>query len=323
MTGLQVSVQDILISRFKREKYQLVGSHSAVKKCSWLHQSLVREKVCYKQKFYGIQSHRCLQMTPSAFYCTLRCLFCWRVQPEDLGLKFDEVSFPEPDNPEFIVEESVKAQRRILSGYKAHKEIDTKKYLEALNPNHAAISLTGEPTLYPLIGDLIAEFHRKGFTTFLVTNGTNPKALSQLNYEPSQLYISLHAPNEKVFAQTCRPQIANAWKNVLESLSMLKSFSCPTVVRLTLVKNLNMVKVEDYAKIILNAEPTYVEAKSYMYVGFSRKRLAYENMPTHEEIKVFSKELSNLTGYKILDEARDSRVVLLSKKDKPLRIGKQ
>ena len=313
-----------LITRLKREKYQLVGKHSAVKKCSWLHQSLTKGKVCYKQKFYGIQSHRCLQMTPSVFYCTLRCLFCWRVQPEDLNINFkvDETAFPTPDDPKFIVEESILAQRRILSGYKAHVEIERKKYEEALNPNHAAISLTGEPTLYPLIGDLINEFHRKGMTTFLVTNGTNPKVLSQLNHEPTQLYISLHAPNKEIFAKTCRPQIPHAWENVEESLELLKSFRCPTVVRLTLVKDLNMTKIEDYAKLIQKTESTYVETKSYMYVGFSRKRLTYENMPTHDEIKVFAEKLSELTGYKIIDEARDSRVVLLSRLDKPIKVGK-
>lgn len=313
-----------MAARLKREKYQLVGSHSAVKKCNWLHQSLVRGKVCYKQKFYGIQSHRCLQMTPSVYYCTLSCLFCWRVQPEDLGLKLkvNESTFPKPDNPEYIVEESIKAQRRILTGYKSHKEVDHKKYEEALNPSHTAISLTGEPTLYPLLGELIGEFHKRNMTTFLVTNGTNPKALSQLNQEPSQLYVSLHAPTEDVFNRVCRPQMGGAWKNILETLSLLKSFNCPTVIRLTLSKNLNMVKVEDYAKLITKAESTYVEVKAYMYVGFSRRRLTYEHMPTHEEIKSFSEKLSKLTGYKKIDEAKDSRIVLLSRIDKPIRIGK-
>jgi len=241
-----------------------------------------------------------------------------------LGLRFevDEVTFPKPDDPTYIVEESIKAQRRILTGYKSHREIDPKKYEEALNPSHAAISLTGEPTLYPLLGDLIGEFHRRNMTTFLVTNGTNPKALSQLNHEPSQLYISLHSPTEEVFARVCRPQIGDAWGKVLESLGLLKSFSCPTVIRLTLARNLNMVRVEDYAKLIVKAESTYVEVKSYMYVGFSRRRLTYEHMPTHDEIRSFSEKLSELTGYKIVDEARDSRIVLLSRIGKPIRIGK-
>ncbi|MEM2094375.1 MAG: hypothetical protein QXI32_03660, partial [Candidatus Bathyarchaeia archaeon] len=54
------------IHALRREKYQLVGSHSAVKKCSWLHKSLTGGAACYKSQFYGIKSWRCLQMTPAA-----------------------------------------------------------------------------------------------------------------------------------------------------------------------------------------------------------------------------------------------------------------
>ncbi|MFH1327774.1 MAG: 4-demethylwyosine synthase TYW1, partial [Candidatus Bathyarchaeota archaeon] len=275
---------------------------------------------CYKQKFYGISSHRCLQMTPTAFHCTMRCLFCWRVQPDDIGVKTDEVRMKGRDDPSFIVEESIKAQRRILSGYKAHEEIAAKKYIETLNPNHAAISLTGEPTLYRRLGDLIQEFHKRNMTTFLVTSGTIPTALSNISREPSQLYVSLYAPDEKTFRKTCRPQIPRAWHRVKESLKILKSFKCPTVIRLTLIKNLNLKNPEGYAKLVSESGSTYVEAKSYMCVGFSRRRLSLEDMPTHREIKLFSQKLSGLTGYKIINESPESRVVLLSRLDKSIKI---
>ncbi len=316
---------DRLAGRLRIEKYQLVGRHSAVKKCNWLHKSLVQGRVCYKQKFYGIQSHRCLQLSPAVYYCTLRCLFCWRIQPEDLGIPSPLESakmIAEPDEPEFIVEEAVKAQRRILSGYKAHKYVNPEKYEEALNPSHAAISLTGEPTLYPRLGELIEAFHRRKMTTFLVTNATMPEALRGLSAEPSQLYISLHAPREEVFKRLCRPLIGEGWSRVRASLESLKSFSCPTVVRLTLVKGVNMEGFEeDYARLLAEAEPTYVEAKAYMWVGFSRRRLKYEHMPTHREIRAFAERLANLIGYRVIDEAEDSRVVLLSRLPKPIRFG--
>ncbi|KAF4648490.1 S-adenosyl-L-methionine-dependent tRNA 4-demethylwyosine synthase, partial [Perkinsus olseni] len=38
--------------------YQLVGSHSAVKRCRWVLSSLRRHGGCYKHTFYGIESHR-------------------------------------------------------------------------------------------------------------------------------------------------------------------------------------------------------------------------------------------------------------------------
>jgi tRNA wybutosine-synthesizing protein 1 len=41
-------------------------------------------------------------------------------------------------------------------------------------------------------------------------------------------------------------------------------------------------------------------------------------MPTHNEIRQFAKDLAAFTGYKILNEATDSRVVLLSRLEKPI-----
>ena len=32
--------------------------------------------MCYKAQFYGIESHRCVQMTD--LRCNQQCLFCWR-----------------------------------------------------------------------------------------------------------------------------------------------------------------------------------------------------------------------------------------------------
>ncbi|RLG65087.1 4-demethylwyosine synthase TYW1 [archaeon] len=304
----------------RKEKYAIVGRHSAVKKCRWLHESLVNNRYCYKQKFYGIKSHRCLQMTPAVIYCTHQCLYCWRVQKGDIGLDWEMPS--EWDEPEIIVEESIKAQRQILSGYKVHKKVPYEKYLEAIEPKHAAISLSGEPTLYPYLGELIEEFHRKGMSTFLVTNGTQPQRLAEIT-QPSQLYISLSAPDIETYKAICRPLSPKLWNRIMESIELIQSFTCPTVVRITAVKGLNMKKPERYAKIILKGNPTYVEVKAYMYVGLSRQRLKFENMPTHEEVKRFATQLAEELSYDIIDESEPSRVVLLSRLKKPIKIGKE
>ena len=50
-----------------------------------------------------------------------------------------------------------------------------------------------------------------------------------------------------------------------------------------------------------------------MWVGYSRERLEMQNMPYHNEVKKFAQKLAKLTGYKIIDEKKESRVVLLSK----------
>jgi tRNA wybutosine-synthesizing protein 1 len=168
---------------------------------------------------------------------------------------------------------------------------------------------------------LIAGFHKRGFTTFLVSNGTLPEALGELETEPTQLYISLCAYNKKNFFETCRPQGSRAWEKLFETLSLLPSFKCPTVIRLTLVRHLNLAHPERYAKLIEKAHPTYVEPKAYMHVGYSRLRLGFHNMPSHSEIRDFAAKLAKELEYNFLDEAPESRVALLSRLEKPIRLA--
>jgi tRNA wybutosine-synthesizing protein 1 len=313
---METAVPSQLAETMKRQKYHLVGRHSAVKRCRWLHETLVKGRPCYKQKFYGIKTHQCIQMTPALFYCTQQCLFCWRAQNSDLQLAWDEMKLPRWDEPEEIVEGSIKEQHRILTGYKATTGVDKQKLEEAQTPKHVAISLTGKPTLYENLGELVRILHKKGFTTFLVSNGTLPLALSKLSEEPSQLHISTCASDEKTFKQVCQPQFPKAWKKLNETLQNLPSSKCPTVLRITLPRDLNMANIDGYAKIVEKAKPTYIEPKAYMYVGFSRLRMKFDNMSSHKEIYTFGEQLAKKTGYNLVDESTDSRVVLLSKFEK-------
>lgn len=297
-----------LKSLFQKQHYSLIGNHAAVKVCHYCKESIRGKNVCYKQKFYGIESHRCLQMTPIVDACTENCLYCWRIMDYVKG-NFSQKNW---DEPEFVVEKSIEAQKKFLIGFKGFKNANLKKLNEAFEPRHAAISLAGEPTLYPRLSELIAGFHKRKMTTYLVTNGTNPKALEKLETEPIQLYVSLSATSEEMHKKVNRPLKKGTWENIKESLSLLKNFSCNTVVRLTLLKQ-NMKEPENYAKLITqNAQPTFIECKAYMHVGFSKQRLSYSEMPLHSEIYDFAEELSKCTGYKITDEKEDSRVVLLS-----------
>ncbi len=93
--------------------------------------------------------------------------------------------------------------------------INMKKFEEAWNPKHAAISLSGEPMLYPpYMGDLVEEFHRRGgFTTFIVTNGTVPERIEEMLREdklPTQLYLSLTAPDLETYNRVNVPMIPTA-----------------------------------------------------------------------------------------------------------------
>jgi tRNA wybutosine-synthesizing protein 1 len=280
--------------------YQIFN-HSAVKTCLWLKKSLKDEGVCYKQKFYGIESHRCLQMTP-ALMCNQFCVHCWR--PLELLKEFRGW-----DDPERIVEESIKAQKRLLSGFYGTEGVNRKKLAEAEKPNQVAISLLGEPTLYPHLPELVECYKRRGFTTFLVTNGTKPEMVEIV--EPTQLYISLVAYDEGSHLALNRPQ-KSYWNRILESLKALGSSKSRTVIRITLIRGINMDEkaAEKFDKLIRVADPDYVEAKAYMFLGYSRLRLNYENMPEHRDVVDFSKMLAK-RGYEIVDESDESRVCLL------------
>ena len=287
------------------QHYKVVGDHSAVKLCFWLRKSMRDSGVCYKQKFYGISSHRCLQMTPWLL-CNNSCLYCWRVI-EKTNIKTDKI-----DNPEEIIDGCIKGQRELISGFKGFSGVNLKKWKEAQNPNNAAISLIGEPTMYPRLSHLIEEFHKRGFSTFLVTNGQFPSALGRIS-EPTNLYISLDAPDKETYKKIDQPSLPDFWIRLNKSLELMDSFSCRKVLRLTLVKGWNMRSPEKYAKLIQKANPDFVEAKGYVHVGESQKRLPRETMPTHEEVKAFAEKLSSCCGYRMKDEQVESRVVLLSR----------
>jgi tRNA wybutosine-synthesizing protein 1 len=319
-----VSVPDELRTRYVRQRYRLVGTHSAVKTCTWLAKAMRSSGAehCYKQRFYGVPTHRCLQMTPSLGHCTQSCVFCWRATPETLGVGWEQTrSIRNGDDPDAIVEGAIAAHRKLIYGWGGNQKVTEQFLREALNPVHAAISLEGEPTLYDRLGDLVASFKAHGFrSVFIVTNGTEPEALASLGTEPSQLYVSLCAPDEETFDRTCRPMMPEAWSKVRETLDLLRSFKCPTVIRQTLVPRLNMNNISGYADLVLRAEPTYVEPKGAMSVGFARQRFTYDEMASFAQIKEFAAELSKRTGYSAIDEQYESNIVLLSRLAKPINL---
>jgi tRNA wybutosine-synthesizing protein 1 len=301
---------------FKKQHYAIVGNHSGVKLCHWMRQSLLFNRECYKQTFYGIKTHRCLQMTPTLNNCNHKCLFCWRYQD------FNEKNLKNPDDPKNILNESIESQKKLITGFKGDYRCDKIKWKEANNPNMLACSLSGEPTLYPRLGEFFEECHKKNITTFLVTNGTNPKFLEKLDPLPKQLYVSLLAPNESIYKKICSPLIENGWKKINETIELLPSLNTRTVIRHTLIKNWNIKKkyIDEYSKLIKKGKPMFIEAKGYVFVGYSRKRMHLKNMPSHNDICEFGKSLTKNINYNFEMEKSDSRVVLLSKKEKTSKI---
>lgn len=288
--------------------YRFVGQHghAAAKICHWTKQSILDKGVCYKEKFYGVESHRCLQMSPAVPYCQQECEFCWR------DLSYTKTEWEgEYDDPKTIIDEAIKAQNNLLCGFFGNDKANREKLEESKTPTNAAISLAGEPTLYPEIDELIAEFNRRDFTTFLVSNGQYVEKLKNLETEPYQLYLSLDAPSKKIYDDVCNPQITDGWMNLNESLETLASFNSRTCIRTTCVKGENMENPEEYGNLIKKADPTFVEIKAYMCVGSSRERLTLDNMPSFDEVKEFARKIGEHCGKEIVNESEISRVVLL------------
>ena len=294
----------------EKQQYKFIGDNSAVKICTWTKKSLLDQGVCYKEQFYGISSHRCCQLSTTLNHCPNRCIFCWRpiehTESNEIMRSYDD--------PKELIDKAIQAQRKLLTGYGGNKNINKVKFKESQEPNQFAISLSGEPLAYPKLGELIKEIKKRKATSYVVSNGLFPTQLKNLKPLPTNLYLSLDAPNEDLFKKIDRPQIKDAWKKLNQSLDIMSKLKTTTVLRITLIKEKNMTKPELYAKLIQKANPKFVEVKSYMYVGYSQQRLELKNMPYHEEVKEFSEEIiKHLKNYRIKDEKKESRVVLLAR----------
>ncbi|MBN1322503.1 MAG: 4-demethylwyosine synthase TYW1 [Methanotrichaceae archaeon] len=293
---------DPTLKSLSKQGYHLFG-HAAVKPCLWLNRSLRGGDQCYKHHFYGISSHRCVQMTPT-LHCNHLCLHCWRPVDEEISLP-DE--WLEPDE---LLDGILREQMKLISGYGGSPVVDMARLEEARHPAQVAISLMGEPTFYPHLDRLIQEINRRGMTSFLVSNGSHPDVLARVR--PTQLYVSLNAIDRDHHRRVSNPR-EDTWDRILESLSLISDHPSRTVVRLTLARNHNIEDHEGFAKLLETARPDFVEVKAYMHLGRSRDRLERESMPNHGEIMEFSRKLATHLGYEMVADVPLSRVALLSR----------
>ncbi|MDQ3839238.1 MAG: 4-demethylwyosine synthase TYW1 [Thermoproteota archaeon] len=307
-------------SKLQKAKYG-VYNHSAVELCHWTKKSFANEGNCYKHKFYGISTHRCMEMTPTALNCENRCIYCWR--PTEF---YDTLHMPEDlvDEPDVIVHELMKERARLLSGFYGNDRNDARKLDESLTPTHYAISLSGEPTMYPKLPQLIKYLKslRATESIFLVTNGQEPQMLKRLADEdalPTQLYLSTNAANRKMFYLINRPRQRDSWERWKESLDFLATVRTRTVLRMTMIRGYNeeINFIDDFARLISRANPHFVEIKSYMHIGMSTQRLEKSNMLEMDEVRNTAQNLATrLHKFAIMDESDISRIVVLQNRDR-------
>jgi tRNA wybutosine-synthesizing protein 1 len=308
-----------IIEDLKHKHYGIFGKHSAVEICTWNKKALKKEGVCYKEQFYNADCHRCAQITPAMLWCHQNCIFCWR--PSDyMDLAKLDIDFI--DEPEDIIEGLFKERKKLLTGFGGNNKVDKKLLKESFEPNHVAISLSGEPTLYPKLDLMIKYLKKKKMRTiFLVTNGLEIDMLKKLQRNealPTQLYLSIEASNYKQHIKINRPKIKSSWEILNKTIELMPKLNCRKVVRFTLIKGINDSKEDiiNFIKIFEKTNTDFLEIKAYMFLGNSRLNLKIENMPSYKDVEEYSKKVEQYSSlFNIEDTCKPSRIVLLKNKN--------
>jgi len=307
----------------KKKHYGIYGKHSAVEICSWNKKALRGQGVCYKEKFYNVDCHRCAQITPTVINCHFNCNFCWRPSEYMKEWKMNEALL---DDPKEIVEGLFKERIKLLTGFKGNDKVDQKTYTEAIDPTHVAISLAGEPTIYPKIGEMVKYLKDKKMRSiFIVTNGMEPDRLLEMNKNkqlPTQLYLSVVACDNKMHQKINKTKLKDSWETLNRTIDIYPTLDCRKVVRYTLIKGMNdsLEDLDKFIEMFERSNTDYLEIKSYMHLGLSRENLDKENMPNHKEVLEYSKEIEKRSKlFKIHNEQVRSRIVLLKNKNSKVK----
>lgn len=309
-----------VVDELTKKQYGIHG-HSGVQICGWTKKSLRGEGVCYKQKFYGIECHSCMEFSPAVMWCQENCSFCWR--PMEF-MKNIEISADEVDDFTEIIENLMEQRRKLLSGFGGHPGVDRKKFEEAQTPSHFAISLSGEPTMYPKLDKMIQYLRElpKTRSVFLVTNAQIPEFFEKLEENPkslpTQLYISLEAPSEEFFKSINKSLYEDGWERLIRSLTTYARLDTRRLLRFTQIKGMNdkEEQLDNYKELVEIGKPDFIEVKAYMHLGMSQGRHTREQMPEFAEVVEFAKKMAkHLGNYDYVDAAPNSRIALLRRKD--------
>ena len=334
-------MDDKLKRILRKMHYGLVGEAGAVQICRWTKNAIRGDRGCWKERFYGVKSSGCCEMTPNVMNCENMCLHCWRPIEFNLGTDVEEAM-----RPEELLDGILEERKKLLNGFLGSSKVDKEKVMDAMEPSLYTMSLSGEPTLYPYLGELFNLIRRKGKVSFLVTNGQNPDVLARLEREglPTQIAISTNASNKELFEKWHRSCNRDSWERFLGSLDVLKELGGKVrrVVRLTVVKegdgegkqknaggdskydgynNMKDEHVREYAELVKRADSDFVHVKGFKSVGYSRERFGYDKQPWYDEVKEFARKLEKeLDDYEIKGEDERCCVLLLAKRGKELKI---
>jgi tRNA wybutosine-synthesizing protein 1 len=303
-----------------KEGYKIIGTHSAVKMCRWTKNQMRGRGGCYKHSFYGITSYQCMEATPS-LACANKCVFCWRHHKNPVGTEWRWKT----DAPEMIVAEAIREHQNMVNQMKGVPGVLPERYKEAFTVRHCALSLVGEPIMYPHINEMVQDLHSRQISTFLVTNAQFPDQIRDL-HPVTQLYVSVDAATSDSMKAVDRPLFKDFWFRFKESLRYMREKQQRTVYRMTLVKSWNMDEVQGYADLIEEGHPDFIEIKAVTYCGKSdASSLTMKNVPWHHEVCAYGEAIcenlrnrprSKAPRYSIATEHEHSCCILLAREDK-------
>lgn len=277
--------------KLTKQGYTIVGSHSGVKICRWTKSDLRGTGSCYKHSLFNIVSSRCMELTPS-LACSSKCVFCWRhgTNPVSKNWRW------EVDQPEYILENALKGHYSKIKQMRGVPGVVMERFAKAFQVRHCALSLVGEPIMYPYINKFVELLHEKGISSFLVCNAQHPEALENIG-KVTQLYVSIDASTKQELKKVDRPLYKDFWERMLTCLDTLRTTQSHqrTVFRLTLVKGFNMGDISSYADLVQRGQPSFIEVKGATFAGSSDGNgnpLTMQNIPFYEECTKFVKEFA-------------------------------
>ncbi|CAR27290.1 hypothetical protein ZYGR_0I05640 [Zygosaccharomyces rouxii] len=299
-----------------KQGYSIVGSHSGVKICRWTKSDLRGRGSCYKHSLFNIVSSRCMELTPS-LACSSKCVFCWRHGSNPVSKNWRW----EVDDPEYILENALTSHYSKIKQMRGVPGVKAERFAKAFQVRHCALSLVGEPIMYPYISKFISLLHAKGISSFLVCNAQHPEALAKI-CKVTQLYVSIDASTKSELKKIDRPLYKDFWERLMQCLDILSTTQSHqrTVFRLTLVKGFNMAEVMSYADLVQRGKPCFIEIKGATFAGSSDGNgnpLTMQNIPFYEEIKAFVRNFAaelqrRGLGYDISAEHAHSNCILIA-----------
>lgn len=303
-----------------KQGYTIIGSHSGVKICRWTKSALRGRGSCYKNSFYGIASHLCMETTPS-LSCSNKCVFCWRHGTNPVSTTWRW----EVDSPQTIFDGAKEGHYKKIKMLRGVPGVVASRFEEAMRIRHCALSLVGEPIFYPYINEFLSLLHAERISSFLVCNAQHPDQLASLS-RVTQLYVSIDASNADSLRKIDRPLHRDFWARFLRCLDILreKRFLHRTVFRLTLVKGFNAsnAEINGYADLVARGLPCFIEIKGVTYCGTSTSKaagLTMQNVPFYGEVVEFVRALDDALAkrglqYGIAAEHAHSCCVLMAEK---------